>query len=286
VLALPERSQPLPAGSVTQLVLVVRNDGDLASAMTRLLGVFPAGWTVQGASVSRGLVSTELGAVRASLGRVQPDEQVIITILVQAPRVAVSNAQHCITLEDDLLVVQRICAPLPEVLAAGVANVPLAARPAAAAATGARPTLILLNDIADELGSGKLGASLLVGNEGNALLAQANLSVEMTGDWRLSDLSTTQGVVSAVDYRPWQQNVTVVRLGRLAPGALVAVTLRGRPLGGEQAPFCATLSSGDQPLQRVCGALTAAPARARASALHLAGAADRSLLAARGAQFV
>lgn len=242
---------------------MLRNDGDLASTLTRLVDLFPSGWLVTSASVSRGLVSVEPGQVRAGLGRVQPGEQVIMTILVQAPRAASREAQHCLTLEDGQQTLRQICAPLPEVLAAGPALEQLAAR-ATAAAPGPRPTLLLLSDFAYEQESGKLGASLLVGNEGSVALEQAALVVEMTGAWRLSDLSTTRGLVSVVDYSRGAQRAAVVRLGRLDPGALVAVTLRGRPLGSQQALFCATLSGGDQPLQRVCGALTTAPARASA----------------------
>jgi hypothetical protein len=247
----------MPAGGVAQLVLVLRNDGDLASAITRLVDLFPPGWLVTSASVSKGLVSVETGQVRAGLGRLQPGEQVILTIVVQAPRRASRDPEHCITLDDGEQNLRQLCAPLPEVLTPGPAVAPLAAR-ATAAAPGPRPTLLLLSDIAGTQEIGKLGASLLVGNEGSAALEQAALVVEMTGAWRLSDLSTTRGIVSAVDYSQGPQRAAIVRLGRLDPGALVAITLRGRPLGGESAPFCATLSSGDQPLQRVCDTLAPA----------------------------
>ena len=59
-----------------------------------------------------------------------------------------------------------------------------------------------------------------------------------------------------------------MRIGRLDPGALVAMTLRGRPLDGQPAGFCVTLASDDQPLQQVCGSLTPASASPRTIAMR------------------
>lgn len=255
----------MQAGSLTRVVLVVRNDGDLVAPMVRLVDIFPAGWTVTGASVSKGLVSVEQGRVTTSLGRVQTGEQIIITVLLQAPQVADNSAQHCITLDLSGQAVRQTCAPLPQVLA----SAPVAERIASQttpALPGPKPKLIVLSDIANGPGTEMQGGSLLVGNEGDAALLQVSLFVELANNWRLSDVSTTLGLVSAVDYSRLASHGALVRIGRLDPGMLVAVTVRGWSLDSQPAAFCATLASGDQVVQRICDALTPANNAQRPSA--------------------
>lgn len=252
---MPERSAPLQAGEVTQLALVVRNDGDLAAPMARLVDLFPAGWTVTAASVSKGLVSVEPGRVTASLGRMQPGEQIILTVLLQAPRTADSNAQHCITLDQGQQAVRQTCAPLPQVMASGAVAERIASQ-ITTALPGPKPKLSVLSDIAHGQGGETRGGSLLVGNEGDAPLLQVSLFVELANNWRLSDVSTTLGLVSAVDYSRLVSHGALIRIGRLEPGALVAVTVWGWPVDDQPAAFCATLASDDQALQRVCDSLT------------------------------
>ena len=90
----------------------------------------------------------------------------------------------------------------------------------------------------------------MIKNDGSESAHSTYLYLELAGDWYLSDVVTTLGLVSVVDH------AAVVRVGRLDPGALIAVTLRGRPVAGKVMDFCATLVTDGQARQRECSRLT------------------------------
>ena len=67
VVALEERLEPIEAGGIKLLTLVVRNDGELTLPPSTLVDKIPEGWRILGASASKGLVSIVTGEVRVSL---------------------------------------------------------------------------------------------------------------------------------------------------------------------------------------------------------------------------
>lgn len=240
------------AGTALQLLLVVRNDGNLVSESTTLLDMLPTHWHIVGATTTKGLVSIEPGRVRVALGRLRPGEQVIITIVVETqftPQLSV--AQQCVSMVDGATDPSEVCAPLPEVLpmptpTTGVIQIPSPTN----VPQGPLPRLVLLDNVLGQQLPGQIGATVVVRNEGNVAAHETYLHVELGDTWRLSDMLTTLGLVGAVDH------TGAVRIGRLDPSALVAITLRGWPLSAEEAAFCATLSTDGQQRDRVCGYLS------------------------------
>lgn len=93
----------------------------------------------------------------------------------------------------------------------------------------------------------------MVRNSGTETAQGIQLYLELGDDWRLSDVLTTLGLTSLVDH------TARVRLGRLDPGAVVAVTLRGWVGHSSRGSFCVTLMVGEELRQRECGHLSEAP---------------------------
>ena len=250
VVALEESQEPMSAGESRLLTLVVRNDGDLPSDPMTLINVLPVYWRVLGVSASKGLVSIIPGEVRVVLGRIRAREQILVAVTVQAPDVR-SADELCVSLRNGVLALPEICGPLPEVrepspqLGAGTAQTE-----ATADSSGPRPHLILLGNTIGEASPGQGGATLVIKNDGSESAHATYLYLELAGDWYLSDVVTTLGLVSVVDH------AAVVRVGRLDPGALIAVTLRGRPVAGKVMDFCATLVTDGQARRRECSRLT------------------------------
>lgn len=242
--------EPLPAGESKALSLVVRNDGELDSAPMTLIDRLPVSWQILGVSASKGLTSIQAGEVRIVLGRIRAHEQVVVVVTVQVPPTAGAADQHCALLRDGTFMLPEICGPLPQVLARASqpGSVPSRVQ-TSAGSTGLGPELALLGNTVGESLPGQVGATLVVHNEAAVPAGNTYLYLELAGDWRVSDVATTLGLVSMVD------RAVVIRLGRLDAAMPVAVTLRGWLQTGLQADFCATLVSDGQQRQRLCGQL-------------------------------
>lgn len=250
VVALEERLAALQAGDSQSLSLVVRNDGELDSAPMTLIDRLPVSWHILSVSASKGLTSIQTGEVRIVLGRIRAHEQVVVVVTVQAPAVASAADQHCALLRDGTFALPEICAPLPEVLARSSRSGIVAERVRTSAAPiGPVPQLALLGNSVGESLPGQGGATLVVHNEAAESATNAYLYLELSGDWRVSDVATTLGLVSMVD------RAVVIRLGRLDSALPIAITLRGWQQSESQAGFCATLVSDGQQRQRLCGQL-------------------------------
>lgn len=258
IVALEEQPEPMLAGKTHELTLVVRNDGSLNSQPMELLDEVPAEWAILGAGVTQGLVSIAPGQVRVRIGSVSPARQIIVTITLKAPALALADSQHCVALYSAGQRQFALCAALPRVLAAqnGSGRVVVSLR-APAPPLGPAPAMTLLADTSAGQQPGQGGATLLARNNGTEAAHNIELYLELGDDWRLSDVLTTLGLVSLVDH------TARVRLGRLDAGALVAVTLRGWVGHGSQGGFCVTLMMGEELRQRECGRLLEAPGTAR-----------------------
>ena len=109
----------------------------------------------------------------------------------------------------------------------------------------------MLDDTAGQMSEGQRGVTLVLRNSGATPARSTYVYLELGDGWRLSDVLTTLGLVSVVDH------TAVVRVGRLDPGALVAITLRGWPSGDEAPTFCGTLVTDGQARERQCSGLAA-----------------------------
>ena len=235
-MALEERQEPISPGESRLLTLVVRNDGELSSDPMTLISVMPVYWRVLGVSATRGLVSIAPGEVRVALGVVRAREQIIVAMTVQAPDFR-SDDEYCVSLRDGVLVLPEICGPLPEVREASAQPGADHAQPGTTAGTsGPQPYLTLLGNTVGESSPGQGSATLVVGNDGAEPAHSTYLYVALGGDWEVSDVVTTLGVVSLVD------RAAVIRLGRLDPNTLVAVTVRGWLKPGSEGGFARPLS--------------------------------------------
>ena len=250
--ALGERQEPVTAGEARRLSLVVRNDGELSSEPVVLVDAFPPDWRIVDVAVTRGLISTGPGEVRVSLGAIGPAEQVIIALTLQAPLApSQARAEQCVSLRNKTARLAEVCAPLPEVragrtLPAGV----VFSAPADAAPAGPLPRLAILGYTLGQQALGQGGVTLVVRNDGRAPAWESQLVLEIADDWWPSEVLTTLGLVG-ID----GAHRAVVRLGRLDPGAVVAVTVRGWPAPGVAASFCAALTTDGQDRGRECGRL-------------------------------
>lgn len=251
-MALEEPNEPIAAGESWQLVLVVRNDGELASRPITLVDAFLPEWHVSRVSATKGLVSSAPGQLQVILGRLQPGEQVIITAEVQAPYISPSSPlQHCVSLLEGELRLERICARLPQVVVPP--GRPSGVTPASgqdAMPSGPVLTLVLLENVIEQQELGQLGSTLVVRNAGNASAGHTDLYIDLGDTWRLSYLATTMGVVGIVDHS------VRIHMGQLDPNTLVVVTVRGWPIDSGEAVFCATLSADGQARRRLCGNLS------------------------------
>ena len=252
VVALEQPREPIEAGELWQLILVVRNDGDLTSQPITLIDAFLPEWHVSRVYATKGLVSSAPGQVQVALGRLQPGEQVIITAEVQAPYVAPpSPPEHCISLLDGEVRQQQMCALLPQVVAApGRPTGVTQAVGQTVAPSGPVLTLVVLENVIGQQQASQLGSTLVVRNEGDAAAGQTYLHIELGDTWRLSDLATTMGLVSIVNHS------VRIHVGQLDPDALVVVTVRGWPMVSGEATFCATLSADGEARRRLCGSLS------------------------------
>lgn len=252
-MALEKPREPIAAGELWQLVLVVRNDGEVASRPLTLIDVLLPPWHISRVHATKGLVSSTVGQVQVAMGRIQAGEQVIITADVQVPYSAPpSPLEHCVSLFDGEIRLEQMCAPLPAVVVppgrlSGVTQA------AGQTSTPSSPmlTMTLLQNVIGQQQLGQLGSTLIVRNEGNTAASQTYLHIQLGNTWRLSDLTTTMGLVSIVG-----QSVRI-HMGQLDAKALVVVTVRGWPMSNDEATFCATLSADGQAQRRWCGNLSA-----------------------------
>ena len=239
------------AGDIRHLTYVIRNDGYLTSSLVEMLSILPVDWRVSGVSVTQGLVSISSGEVKITIGSIKQGEQVIIDITLSPQNDSVGKpAQHCVQLlGDDLDDFQQVCELLPEVReqthAIDSASTSLDAKP------GASESLLVMTLLSDAGGApqgGQSGATLVIRNDGHAPANDTHLRVTFDDGWRLSDVLTSLGLVSAVDHE------AVVRLGRLDPESLVAVSLRGWASAETELGLCTSLYAEGQLKQGDCGA--------------------------------
>jgi hypothetical protein len=237
---------------ITQLTLVVRNDGNLQSLPMTLADNLPDSWVVLSASASKGLVSYNGNQLQVRLGAILPDEQIIVVLVVRAPDAPdPAPGQQCVTLSGDIAW-PPVCAPLPDVQMAAVSGGGTTAAPETAASPAdSELALSLLGSVGGQPVAGRNGGTLVVNNGGKSAEHNAYVHVQFGIDCRLSDALTTMGLVSVVDH------TVVVRLGRLDPGSVVAVTLVGQITEDSAGQFCATLVADGQVYRRECGRLTA-----------------------------
>lgn len=254
VVAVEQPSESIEAGQMWQLILVVRNDGELISEPITVIDVFSPDWRVSRVYATKGLVSSTPGQVQVALGRLQPGEQVVITAEVQAPFVSPSSSpEHCISLLGGETSQQRMCASLPQVLdLPGRPDEVTQAVGQAVPFSGPVLTLVALENVIGQQQASQLGSTLAVRNTGDAAARQTDLYIELGDTWRLSNLATTMGLVGIVD------RSVKIHMGTLDPDALVVITVRGWPIGSGDATFCATLSADGQARRRLCGNLATA----------------------------
>jgi hypothetical protein len=250
--ALGERQEPVAAGEARRLSLVVRNDGELASEPVVLVDTFPPDWRIVDVAVTQGLISTSLGEVRVSLGAIGPAEQVIIGLTLQAPLApSQARAEQCVSLSNGAAHLSEVCAPLPEVRAGETLPTGIvSSTPANETPAGPLPRLAILGYTLGQQALGQGGVTLVVRNDGRAPARESQLVLEIADDWWPSEVLTTLGLVGIDD-----AHRAVVRIGRLDPGAVVAVTVRGWPGPGVAGSFCASLTTDGQDRGRECGSL-------------------------------
>lgn len=248
VVALQDRPSAVPAGDDVQLTLVARNDGDLPSDSVSLSDVLPVEWAITGASATRGLVSIDGSSVRVRLGVVGPGEQIIVLLTVRAPDAPPKlTGEHCVVLSAGTTS-SELCGPLPEVLDSVAAGSRLPSEGAGGALAKVEPILSILGEADSQLLSGRLGRTLVI-NSGSSIQRNAYLHIKLDDDCRLSDGLTTMGLLSVVDH------TVVVRLGRLDPNAVIAVTLVGTVTEDNPGEFCATLVADGVVYRHECGRL-------------------------------
>lgn len=250
--ALGERPEPMAAGEARRLSLVVRNDGELASAPVVLVDVFPPDWQIMDVAVNRGLISSSPGEMRVSLGAIGPAEQVIIALTLRAPLKPVQGAEQCVSLRNGTAHLPAVCAPLPEVRATQIASTGgvVFSAPAGVAPAGPLPRLAILEYTLGQQTRGQGGVTLVLRNDGQAPARESLLILDIADDWWPSEVLTTLGLVGIDD-----AHRAVVRVGRLDPGAVIAITVRGWPGPGVTGGFCATLATDGQDRGRECGQL-------------------------------
>lgn len=251
-MALDQPRKPIVAGELWQLILVVRNDGDLTSQPITLIDDLSPEWHVSRVFATRGLVSSVPGQVQVALGRLQPGDQVIITAEIQAPFVSLpSPSEHCISLLDGEQRQQQMCALLPQVMVSpGHPSGVTQSVTQTVSPSGPIVTLAMLENVIGQQQVSQLGSTLVVRNEGDAAARETYLRIDLGDTLRLSDLATTMGLVSNADHS------VIVNMGQLDPDVLVIVTVRGRPLVSGDATFCATLSADGEARRRLCGSLS------------------------------
>lgn len=246
MVSLEQQHEPIAAGQVKWLTLVVRNDGTLISTPFTLLDRMPARWRISAVTTSRGLASIIGNEVRVSLGRVRPAEQIIVTVAVEAPaNGAITGDQHCVSLLDGSAALRGLCAPLPEVLPAILAS----SRAGASVLAAPTPalTLALLSDRGAGGQSGQRGATLVVRNERTEPSRRTYLHLKFGADVQVSEVLTSLGLVGVAERE------VVIRMGQLPAGTTVAVRLRGWVVAEGDATFCATLVADGQAQEPQCG---------------------------------
>lgn len=248
-MALEQRHDPVDAGQVRWLTLVVRNDGVLVSTPMTLVDRLPLAWRISAVKTSRGLASIMGNEVRVALGKVRPAEQIIVTMAVEAPvgRAALGD-QQCVSLLDGASALRDICGPLPEVRPVRMANQGFAG---VAAAPRPALTLALLRDRGAGGQPGQRGATLVVRNGGAEPSRRTYLHLKFGADLQVSDVLTSLGLVGVAERE------AVIRMGGLPAGATVAVTLRGWAAVEGAATFCATLVTDGQAQEPQCGEFSA-----------------------------
>jgi len=239
------------AGEIRHLTYVIRNDGSLTSSSVEMIATLPVDWRISGVSATQGLISISSGEVKITIGSIDQGEQVIIDITLSPLDANVGEtARHCVQLlGDDLDDFLKVCYSLPEVrkqpsLASGVST-------SASAQISAHESLLVMTILSDAGGApqgGQSGATLVIRNDGRASATDAYLRVTFDDGWRLSDILTSLGLVSAVDHE------AIIRLGRLEPESLVAVSLRGWASTEAKLGLCTSLYAEDQLKQGDCGA--------------------------------
>jgi len=243
--------EAVSAGEIRHLTYVVRNDGVLTSSPVAMLATLPHDWRVSGVSVTQGLVSTASGEVRITIGTIDPGEQVIIDIALSPLADSVGKeAGHCIQLlGDDLEDFQVVCEPLPEVKEQPyLASNGTSSENTQINTSGSLLVMTLLNDASGAPQSNQSGATLVIRNDGQTAANDTYLRITFDDGWRLSDIRTSLGLVSVVDHE------AVVRLGRLDPENLVAISLRGWAHADAEVGLCSSLYAEGQLKQGDCGA--------------------------------
>ena len=249
VVALEKRPGPsVGVGQVKQLTLMARNYGELPSDVVTFTDKFPAGWKITAASATKGLVSFQPGEVSVALGRLQPGEQIIILVTIEATQVSERDSiQHCVALTGAGVIHFRACAYLPTVHT--MDSITATSRRHSgppSASNGSTLELTMLDDPESETQKGQSGAILVIRNNGDSPVNQAYVYIELDKGWRLTDALTQLGLVSVVDH------TAVVRVGRVDPSAPIAVTLRGWAVRADTPGFCSTLVADGQPRQSQC----------------------------------
>jgi hypothetical protein len=190
------------------------------------------------------MVSIRDDQVQIALGRLAPDEQIVMVLTLSPIMTSSGENRYCLALDVGGVTQKPLCGALPQVFLPEDSGSVSSGQSPRVNVTGPLLTVSLLHDADDS--ERNRGVTLVIRNDGDAAAQKTHLALQFSSSWRLLRLLTSLGLVSVVD------NEATVRVGRLDPGVVVAIHVRGWNADQSASTLCLTLFANDRLYQSNC----------------------------------